>query len=161
MSTLLRRMRGIIGLGLIWSVIWAFAGVAAGVVEGYFLMRAYPEPVPPPFARMLLASGVSWGSYGFALGSLFASVLAIAERRQTLDQLATWRVATWGGVAGILVPLAFIAGARVIGGVDIDNGLSGTVLSASLGAGCAAGSLALARAASAKSQGVRARARPG
>lgn len=142
MGRFLRRLRGIFGLGLTWSIVWALAGAATGAFETLVLDRAPPGLGP----RIILASTISWASYGFVLGCLFAIVLAIAERRRTLEQLATWRLAVWGGLAGIVLPLAFFTGLWAFEGLTVSNGFSATFLSAALGAGCAAGSLAIARA---------------
>ncbi|MGH9720729.1 MAG: hypothetical protein ACRD8O_10995, partial [Bryobacteraceae bacterium] len=88
MKTLLRRIRGMIGMGLTWAAVWAFAGALVGTVQKYWLLRSYPHLPASTFDGMVLATSMSWASYGFALGSLFACVLAIAERRRTLEQLA-------------------------------------------------------------------------
>jgi hypothetical protein len=147
MKTFLRRLRGIVGIGLTWSAVWAVTGIFFGTVQFVSMSRAYPELARlSTFAIMALASGVSWATYGFALGSIFGGVLAIAERRRTLERLATWRIAVWGAIAGLLLPLSFALGMKIIEGVSIDNVLVATAISASLGAGCAAGSLLLARA---------------
>lgn len=142
MSNILRRLRGIFGMGLVWSFVWAVAGAAIGAFESFVLGRAPPQLGP----RIVVASSVQWATYGFVLGTLFTIVLAIAERRRTLEQLSTWRLAVWGALAGTVLPLGFIFGVLAFHGLTVSNGFSATILSAVLGAGCAAGSLTVARA---------------
>jgi hypothetical protein len=140
MRTLLRRIRGIVGMGLTWSMVWALAGAAYGVTAVF----VYDDLTP--LADVVFPSSISWATYGFALGSLFACVLAVGERRRSLEQLATRRMALWGGIAGALLPLSFIALAATQEGIHLNNGFVGTILSTLLGAGCAAASFRLARA---------------
>jgi hypothetical protein len=147
MKTIFRRLRGILGMGVTWAVVWACAGALIGIVQRYWLPRSYPQLPPGALDGIILANGISWGTYGFALGSLFACVLAIAERRRALEQLTIWRIAVWGALAGALLPVTFMVGLKLATGWGVTNGLLSTLLSVSLGAGSAAASLALARSA--------------
>ncbi|MBW3572917.1 MAG: hypothetical protein KY467_17610 [Gemmatimonadetes bacterium] len=133
MNRWLRRIRGAIGMGLTWALVWAPVAVLIGMVvdpdgsldEMWPAIGAYP---------------------GFLGGVVFAAVLGIAARRRRLDQLTLARVAAWGALAGLLVgvlpftvgestsklPLWLLASV-VIGSITLLSALS------------AAGSLALAR----------------
>jgi hypothetical protein len=133
MKKWLRRIRGAVGMGLTWALVWAPVAVLIGTAidpdgsmdEMWPAIGAYP---------------------GFLGGVVFSVVLAIAARRRSLDELSLPRVAAWGAFAGLLVgTIPFLIGdptteiplwqlaAVVIGSI---TGLS---------AASAAGSLALAR----------------
>lgn len=129
----LRRIRGAVGMGLTWAVVWA-------VVAGLIGMLVDPDGSMDEMWPAI-------GAYpGFLGGIVFSVVLAIAARHRGLDDLSPGRVAAWGAGAGFLVgvlpftigepateiPLWLLA-ALVIGTI---TGLS---------AASAAGSLALAR----------------
>jgi hypothetical protein len=82
--------------------------------------------------------------FGFVGGVSFALILSVAESRRTLDQLSLWRVALWGFIGGIvlllslaLLPMGPEFSFRSLMIVLTDVGL--------LGAGFAAGSVAIAR----------------
>ena len=62
-----------------------------------------------------------------------------------LEHLATWRVALWGALAGLIPPVFIIIGVRFIEDATVNNALVATIGSILLSAGCAAASLALAR----------------
>lgn len=129
----LRRIRGAVGMGLLWALVWAPVGVLIGLV------------VDPDGSMDEMWGAV--GAYpGFLGGLAFAVVLGIVGRRRRFEELSLSRFAAWGAVAGLLVgalPLVLggLAGggpAWLLGGVIIG---SITLLSAA----SAAGSLALAR----------------
>ena len=137
MKGIFRRLRGIIGTGVIWAVGWAGGLVAWHLFGGW----------PLEFIGQTVFTGLV---LGFVAGGSFASVLSIAERRHTLADLSLWRVALWGGIGGTLliivaVSIAALVGASIGGGVL--GGLAGFFL---LGAGCASGSVALAKRADRK-----------
>lgn len=133
MKKWLRRIRGAVGMGLTWAVVWAVVAVLIGLL------------VDPDGSADEMWPAI--GAYpGFLGGVVFSVVLAIAGRRRSLDDLSIGRVAAWGAGAGLLVGiLPFTIGeptteiplwqlaAVVIGTITV------------LAAGSAAGSLALAR----------------
>lgn len=127
MKTWLRRIRGAIGMGLTWAVAWFAAGMALLLVVG---VGAADVPFPLFFALL-----------GFLAGVTFSGILGIAEGRRRFDQVSLPRFAVWGGVGALLLS----------GGLVLATGLGGEALLmlgpifALSGAGCAAGSLALAR----------------
>jgi fructose-specific phosphotransferase system IIC component len=133
MKKWLRRIRGALGTGLTWAVVWGPAAVLIGLI------------VDPDGSmdEMWVAIGALPGFLG---GVAFSVVLAIAARRRRLEELSLPRVAAWGAVAGLLVgAIPFVLGDPIgevplwqLGSVVIG---SITVLSAA----SAAGSLALAR----------------
>ncbi len=123
MKKWLRRIRGAIGMGLTWAAAWFGAGLILLVVG----VRA---DVPFP---------LFFGLLGFLAGVTFSGVLGMVEGRRRFDQMSLPRFAAWGGVGGLL--LSAVVGAALGGDAFL---VLGPVFALS-GAGCAAGSLALAR----------------
>jgi hypothetical protein len=127
MHGFLRRIRGIIGTGLTWAAAWIGLGAGLGALAGYPLTH---------LVRIALSNSVG----GFIAGASFAVILSVAERRRTLRDLSLKRVALWGAIGGFLVtsiPLAFGAPVAFLLGPLVINGF--------IGAGLAAGSVAMAR----------------
>jgi hypothetical protein len=142
------RISGILGLGAIWSLVWAVVGVVWGAVLGFAGARFLPEAIVRQQQFALALTGAAFFAiYGFTVGTMFGIVLSLAERRRTLERLRASRLALLGGVAGLLVAMTIMIASRsteafapgVIGQVA---GIAGV-----LGAGCAAASLKLARSA--------------
>lgn len=143
----LRRIRGALGMSVIWAIGWALAGVLIGVTS--LVLPGLPWDA---FFRVFDAPLPALAIPGFIGGALFSVVLGIAGRRRRFNELSLPRFALWGAVAGLLlslVPAALVAvGLATVGRPDIDlwqitAAISGplTVLSAV----SASGSLALAR----------------
>jgi hypothetical protein len=112
-------------MGLIWAAAWFGAGLILLLVVG---VGAADVPFP-----------LFFGLLGFLAGVTFSAVLGIAEGRRRFDQMSLPRFAAWGGVGGFLLSVVFAAAL----GWDAFLVL-GPIFTLS-GAGCAAGSLALAR----------------
>lgn len=129
MSSLLRRLRGLVGTAVIWGAGWF--GLSA-VGWGIALWGQAPLGV-----IFNLAAGV--GLAGAIAGAGFSIVVGIAERKRSLDELSFARFAIWGALGGILVGLPFVAEIASSGLMAVFGILGG------LGATSAAGSLALAR----------------
>jgi hypothetical protein len=127
MEKWLRRIRGAIGMGLTWAAAWFAAGMALLFVVGF---GAADVPFPLGFALL-----------GFLAGVTFSGVLGIVEGRRRFDQMSLPRFAVWGGVGGLLFSGIFVA----VAGLGADLLLVLGPVFALSGAGCAAGSLALAR----------------
>lgn len=133
MTKWLRRIRAAGVMGVAWALVWAPVGVAIGMVvdpDG-----AMDEP------------WVAIGAYpGFLGGVEFSVVLAVAARRRTLGELSLPRVAAWGAAAGLLVgmvPLTIAVSSATLSTWLLAGGAIAAFTL--LGAGSAAGSLALAR----------------
>ncbi len=126
MKKWLRRIRAAIVMGLTWAVAWFGAGIILLLVVGF---GAADVPFPLFFALL-----------GFLAGVTFSGVLGIVEGRRRFDQMSLPRFAAWGAVGGLLLSgiFSWVAG---LGGEFL---VLGPVF-ALAGAGCAAGSLALAR----------------
>ena len=130
----LRRIRGALGMGLTWAVA---GGVAGTIVNLGFLVRTGSRP-DAPFPIML-------GAFGFVAGVVFSAVLALVEGRRRFDQMSLPRFAAWGGGVGFaLSAIFFLAASRGDPAFLRYFVVVGPVVAAAA-AGCAAGSLALAR----------------
>ncbi len=134
MKRWLRRIRGAVGMGLVWAAAWAPAGVLLGMV------------VDPDGSMDEMWAAV--GAYPRFLGGVaFSAVLAAAAGRRRLEPLSLPRVAAWGAAAGLLVgALPFALGASTTErppSLLLAAVTAGTI--ALLSAASAAGSLALAR----------------
>jgi hypothetical protein len=125
MKKWLTRIRGAIGIGLTWAIAWFGAGLILLAIVG---VGAADVPFPLFFALL-----------GFLAGVTFSGILGIVEGRRRFDQMSLSRFALWGGVGGILlsVVLSLFVGGGALPVLAPIFALSG--------AGCAAGSLALAR----------------
>jgi hypothetical protein len=133
MKKWLRRIRGTVGMGLTWALMWAPVAVLIGLF------------VDPDGSMDEMWPAI--GAYpGFLGGVVFSMVLATAARHRRLDELSLARVAAWGAAAGLLVGvLPFTIGQST---TERPLWLLATVVVGTitlLSAVSAAGSLALAR----------------
>jgi hypothetical protein len=89
---------------------------------------------------------VMFGVLGFIGGTIFSTVLSLAEGRRSFNQLSLPRFVAWGGLGGLLLGgLAVTAGLLGAGLTMLGAVITGA--STLLGAGSAAGTLVIARAA--------------
>jgi hypothetical protein len=138
MKNWLQRIRGAVGIGLTWATGWAPIGAITGWVVGMVLGF--------PLGVVTANYALMFGVLGFVGGALFSTVLSLGEGRRSFDQLSLPRFFAWGALGGL-----------VLGGLAVTAGLLGaglTILGAVivgtstlLGAGSAAGTLVIARAA--------------
>lgn len=114
-------------MGLTWATAWFSAGMALLLVVG-------PDAADVPFP-------LGFGLLGFLAGLTFSGVLALTEGRRRFDQMSLPRFAAWGALGGALFSALFVPVAGLgLGGLTILAPVLGLA-----GAGCAAGTLALAR----------------
>jgi hypothetical protein len=122
----LRRIRGAIGMGLIWGAAWGLAGTMLAVVTRFKADAPFP---------------LIFGVLGFLAGLIFSAILAVTEGRRSFDQMSLPRFAVWGATGGFLLS-AFFAKAASLGWGDV---LAIAPTFAVACAACASGSLAVAR----------------
>lgn len=127
MSKILRSLRGLLGIGLTWGIVWAAVMIAVGMITEV----VDPDSIDPGEEPIVLGAMV--GLVGFISGLVFGGLLSIAERQKTISDLSLSRVAMWG----ILVSAAF----PLLAGKDIRMML----FLGPLGAVSALASVALAR----------------
>jgi len=126
MRTWLRRIRGAIGIGVLWAAVW----FAAGSVPRWVFGVNTDAPLPLIF-----------GVFGLAAGMVFSAVLALTEGRRSIDEMSLPRFAGWGAIGGLVLS-ALVAKVGSLGWGDV-LALAPTLAVAS--AVSAAGSLAMAR----------------
>ena len=94
MKKWLKRICGVVGMGLTWAAGWTLVGMV-GVVVFYTLFPSAPDVVDiwiPVFAYP-----------GFLAGVGFSVVLRVAEGGRRFDELSILRIAAWGAVVGLLL----------------------------------------------------------
>jgi hypothetical protein len=133
-----QRLRGAIGIGLTWAAGWAPIGAITGLLASGVL--GFPMGV------VVANYAVTFGVLGFLGGAIFSSVLRLAEGRRSFDQLSLPRFVAWGGLGGLLLG-ALAVGVSLLGSGVSMLGAAIAVASTLLGAGSAAGTLVVARAA--------------
>jgi hypothetical protein len=142
---ILRRLRGLLSLSLLWAAAWVPVGLSIFfVVEGVILKREIVwEHIPTLAVRLAIVGGIC----GCAFGLLIAAI----ERRRTFGSLSFRRMAVWGALAGCAFPAVLLSTTKItIGSTEaIVFSIFG-----SLGMLTSVGSLALARRAPALVEGV-------
>jgi hypothetical protein len=135
MKKWLRRIRGAIGMGLIWGAAW---GVAGNIVMLGFLLKTGSRP-DAPFP-------ILFGAFGFVAGVVFSGVLGLVEGRRRFDQMSLPRFAVWGAIGGLSLAATFVVAVSLGGNpAFLQNLLVVGPVFAVAAASSAAGSLALAR----------------
>jgi hypothetical protein len=143
----LRQLRAVLGISLLWALVWLPLGVAVA------LYAAARSPQPSDFISRPVSLPVfvtAWTAWGGMSGALFAVVLGLTERRHTLGELSMARTAVWGALGSMTVPAALIVievlrTPLALRLYDWRLPLVALAVSAVLGAGCAAATLTLAR----------------
>ena len=124
MKKWMRRIRGAVGMGLTWAAAWFGVGALIGLVG---------------LGVGVVAVAISWAQIGFVGGIIFSTLLGISLGRGRFDEMSLPVFAGIGGTVGGLV--AVVLSLSMAGPVTLT--LVGVLFL--LGAGSAAGSLALAR----------------
>ena len=127
MNKLLRWLRGALGVSLFWALLWIIVGI--GIMSVIYVVD--PADIGPgegPGRALPIL-----GFVGLLSGFGFSAVLSIAERRNTLHDLALWRVALWGMLGSAAIPMLI--------GANPDL----AIISGSLGALFAPASVAIGR----------------
>jgi hypothetical protein len=115
-------------MGLTWAVAWSVVGLVPRWVLGFNPDAPFP---------------IIFGVFGFVAGVTFSALVVLAEGRHRFDQISLKRFALWGAAGGVLLAAGF-AGLVSLSWGDL-LALAPTLALAS--AGCAAGTLAVARGA--------------
>jgi hypothetical protein len=99
MRAFLRKCRGMLGVAITWGAVWAAVFALIAFVIGIF----DPDSIDPGEGPLPI-SGIG-AVFGAVSGIVFGVLLALAERRKTLEDLSLIRVALWGAVATAVYPL--------------------------------------------------------
>lgn len=132
MNSWWRRIRGAVGTGITWAIVWAPIAVVVGT--------QIIDPTNAMDEMWVIVGALP----GFVSGVIFSAVLGFSARRRRLAELSVPRVGAWGALAGMvtgIIPFmigsapgnAWVMAATVIPILALLSGLS------------AAGSLALAQ----------------
>ncbi len=139
MNKLLRKLRGLAGVGLTWGTLWAGIGAGIGLVIGVVRPEVWESTNP------ILEWAIGMGLYGLVSGVGFGSLLSFGEGRKTILDLSLGRVAAWGILGSAAVPLLF----GMLGTFDLDTTTADVVgamlVTGFLGGTFAPGAVAIAR----------------
>jgi len=136
---LLRRLRGLLGVGLTWGALWGGIGAAIGFVIG--LVRPDVWAITNPVIEWALGMG----AYGIVSGIGFGGLLSLREGSKRLRELSLKRVALWGVLGSAAVPLLFGAAGFFEAGTTLWDVLGAVGVTAMLGGTFAPGAVAIAR----------------
>lgn len=91
MTGVMRRVRGVLGMGVVWAIGWAVLGGA--LMEG----------VIDPNGEIVDIWPVLLAIFGFLGGIVFGIVLGVAAGRRRFDELSVPQFTAFGALAGLLV----------------------------------------------------------
>ena len=134
MQPWLKRIRGVIGMGLIWAVGGLIVGGLIELVDNVF-------PAAHPWTRLVDMWPQTLALLFFRRGVVFVVVLGIAKGRRRFEDFSLRQFAAWGAVAGLGLGLLAVA---------MGAGIAFLAITTLMSAGAGAGSLALARMAEAR-----------
>ena len=100
MKPWVRRVRGALGMGVVWAVGWALAGLLIGVTSVLTPFLPWDR-----FFAVFDAPLPALAIPGFVGGAIFSIVLGIAARRRRFSELSFPRFVGWGAVGGVLLSL--------------------------------------------------------
>ena len=134
--TIWRRIRGLLGTALSWAMLWLTIGASLAVYDGDLAALGF---------RFVAWFAGFFGVCGAVGGGVFALLLAAAERSRSVDELSKFRVTMWGLFGGLAIPGLFAIVLNRVLPIQLDMSVLSFAITAALGAGSAAGTLALAR----------------
>ncbi|HEX4947010.1 MAG TPA: hypothetical protein VFZ34_10110 [Blastocatellia bacterium] len=97
MNVYLQKLRGVIGISLLWTVIWT------ALFQIFINLLALFLPPDSDVGTLRLMLITAW--VGFVSGVLFGLLFAIAENRRAIRDLSLGRAALWGMLATAVFPL--------------------------------------------------------
>ncbi len=139
MNRLVRRLLGLLGVGVTWGTLWSVIGAGIGFVIGIVSPDAW-EGANPIFEWAL-----GMGLYGLVSGIGFGSLLSLREGRKTILNISLRRAATWGVAGAVAVPLLFGALGTFEAGTTALDVLGAIIVTGVLGGTFAPASIAVAR----------------
>lgn len=99
MNRITEDLRRLLAIGVIWGILWAALATIVGTVIGVIA----PDDIDPGEEPIVLAPMI--GLVGLICGVVFGSLLSIVERRKTIVELPLIRVAIWGILVSVALPL--------------------------------------------------------
>jgi hypothetical protein len=137
MGRLLRRLRGLAGVGATWGALWGTIGAGIGFVLGAL------DPFLWQVANPVVDWALGMAAYGFVSGIGFGTLLSLGEGSKLLRELSLKRVALWGILGSAAVPLLFLPFFEA--GTTVFDILGAMGVTAMLGGTFAPGAVAIAR----------------
>jgi hypothetical protein len=90
----LRRIRGVLGMGIVWGGAGALVGMAIELINGIW---------STPLGAMMDMWPVAIGLPSFFMGITFSTVLGVVARSRRFDELSLAKFAILGGLGGLVV----------------------------------------------------------
>ena len=103
MTSFVRRLRGLLGIGAFSGAAWA----GIGLVLGTIVLLVDPASVDAGEGPLWIA--YYFGRAGFVAGVGAGILLALTERKRSITSLQPLRVALWGAVGGFALPWLAVA----------------------------------------------------
>ena len=136
---LVRRIRGLFGVGVTWGGLWAVIGGVIGAVIGVV------SPTAAIYGNPIIEWALGMGAYGVISGMGFGTILSLREGSRTLREISLKRVALWGVLGSAGVPLLFGAAGLFEVGTTVVDVLGAMLVTAGLGGVSAPTAVAMAR----------------
>ncbi len=134
---------------VLWALVWApFGALVAYLGRPSWDLIGVPQP-SGMILKVITRGAISFSFFGAINGVIFAALLAFVERRRSVENLTFVRFSIWGALGSIVLPAAVVLTDRFLSGPSGSFFILPWVLIAMLGAGCAAGTLLVARRATA------------
>ena len=144
MKNFVRRLRGLLGVGLTWGALWSVIGAGVGAVLGIVAPEMWG------WSARVLEWTIGMGLYGLVSGFGFGSLLSLREGRRSVFDVPLRRAAIWGVAGAAAVPLLFGAlGMFEVGTTSIEV-LGAILVTGILGGTFAPAAIAVARRAELK-----------
>ena len=145
----IRRLKSLFIIGVGWALTWGFVGgLVSSLVLAFVARGLSMRSLLPLFFSALVRNALLFGFWGFMSGLVFATTLAVAEKGRVVSSLSSKRLALWGGLGAVFLPLLVFLGTSLTRGpVGVPAGpvAATLVIGAALGALSAAGTLAVAK----------------
>ena len=97
MNRLVRRLRGLLGVGVTWGALWSAIGAGVGLVLGVVAPEMWG------WTDRIVEWTIGMGLYGLVSGVGFGSLLSLREGRRTVLDISLRRAAIWGVVGSAAV----------------------------------------------------------
>ena len=136
---LLRKLRGLVGVGVMWGTLWGTIGAGIGAIIGIVTPDVWL------YANPVFDWALGMGLYGLVSGVGFGGLLSLREGRKRLGDLSLKRVAVWGVLGAAAVPPIFGLLGTFPAGTTLLDILGAIGVTAFLGGTFASTSVAIAR----------------
>lgn len=103
MPNLVRRVRALLSLGAVTGLTWALVGL--GIASTVFAF----DPGSFDDGESVWIIALYFGRAGVVAGMLCGGLIMLADRQRTVGKLRYARLALWGAVSGLTLPLIHVA----------------------------------------------------